>query len=362
MMSRQTFPVMWLYLSSAGVVMLVAVFADAQRAGAQPAAAPSRLTKGEVLAEVDGVAITKEEIEKSLAAQLSKLEEQIYTLKQRRLDAVIAERLLAKEAAKRGVSPTALLDAEVTSKVGLVTEQEIEAFYQANKAALKEDNPTQREQVRSRLQSQKVAVQRDAFLQRLRSEAKVAVYLTPPPVHRAEVNADGALFVGAADAPVTIVEFSDFHCPFCKRAEDTVAQVLTKYGDRVKLVWRDYPIDKLHPQARKAHEAARCAAEQGKFWPYQKALFAGPARQPDQLPAVAQETGLDVASFKECVASGKHQATVQKDVEEGRRLEVNGTPTFFINGRVLSGAQPLEAFVRVIDDELARSKPTTAKP
>jgi protein-disulfide isomerase len=345
---------MLLCLSSVVVVMLVAVSADAQRSEGEKATAPSPVAKGEVLADVDGVPITKEEIEKALAVQLSKLEEQIYTLKQRRLDAMIVERLIAKEAAKRGVSETALLDAEVTSKVGLVTEQEIDAFYQANKL-VKDDDAARREQVRSRLQSQKLAAQREAFVKALRSRAKIAVHLTPPPVHRTEVNVDGAPFVGAPDAPVTIVEFSDFHCPFCQRAEDTIGQILSRYGDRVRVIWRDYPVDNLHPQARKAHEAARCAADQGKFWPYQKALFAGSPKQPDQLPAVAQDTGLDLASFKECVAGGKHQAAVQKDVEEGKRLDVTGTPTFFINGRVLVGAQPLEAFVRVIDDELARS-------
>ena len=152
--------------------------------------------------------------------QLSKLEEQIYTLKQQRLDAMIVERLIAKEAATRGVSESALLDAEVTSKVGLVTEQEVDAFYQANNLA-KDDDAARREQVRSRLQSQKIAAQREAYVKALRSRAKVAVYLTPPPVQRIQVNVDGAPFVGAAVAPVTIVEFSDFHCPFCQRAEDT---------------------------------------------------------------------------------------------------------------------------------------------
>jgi protein-disulfide isomerase len=334
--------------------MLVAVSADAPRSESGKATAPSVIAKGEVLAEVNGVPITKKELEKALAVQLSKLEEEIYTLKQRRLDAMIVERLISKEAAKQGVSEAALLDAGVTSKVGLVTEQEIDAFYQANNL-VKDDDATRREQVRSRLQSQKIAAQREAFVKALRSQAKVAVYLTPPPVHRIQVNVDGAPFVGATVAPVTIVEFSDFHCPFCQRAEATIGQILSRYGDRVRMIWRDYPIDNLHPQARKAHEAARCASDQRKFWPYHKALFAGSPKQPDQLPAVAAETGLDLASFKECVASGKHRAAVQKDIEEGRRLDVTGTPTFFINGRVLTGAQPLEAFVRVIDDELARS-------
>ncbi len=347
-------PVMLLCLSSVVVVMLGAVSANPQRSEGEKAKAPSPVAKGELLADVDGVPITKEEIEKALAAQLSKLEEQIYTLKRQRLDSMIVERLIAKEAAKRGVSEAALLDAEVTSKVGLVTEQEINAFYQANNL-VKDDDATRREQVRSRLQSQKIAAQREAFVRALRSQAKVAVYLTPPPVSRLQVNVDGAPFVGAKNAPVTIVEFADYHCPFCQRVEDTVGQVLSRYGDRVRLVWRDYPIDNLHPQARKAHEAARCATAQGKFWQYHKALYAGAAKQPDQLPAVAQETGLDMASFKACVADGKNQAAVQKDVEEGQRLDVTGTPTFFINGRALVGAQPLEAFVRMIDDELARS-------
>ena len=347
-------PVVLLCQSSVVVVMLVGVSADAQRSQGETATAPGPAAKGAVLAEVDGVPITKDEIEKALAVQLSKLEEQIYTLKQRRLDGMIVERLIAKAAAKRGVSEAALLDAEVTAKVGLVTEQEIDAFYQANKLP-KDDDGSRREQVRSRLQNQKLTAQREAFVKTLRSQAKVAVYLTPPPVLRIEVNASGAPSIGAADAPVTIVEFSDFHCPFCQRAEDTIGQILSRYGDRVRVIWRDYPVDNLHPQARKAHEAARCAADQEKFWPYQKALFAGPPKQPDQLPAVAQATGLDMASFNECVVSGKHQAAVQKDVDEGKRLELTGTPTFFINGRVLTGAQPLEAFVRVIDDELARS-------
>src|SRR5262245_2404798 len=269
-MSLRTCPVLLLFLSSAVVVTLSAVSADAQRPDSGKATAPSPAARGEVLAEVDGVPITKEEIDTALAVQLSKLEEQIYTLKQRRLDAMIVERLIAKEAAKRGVSETALLDAAVTSKVGLVTEQEIDAFYQANNL-VKDDDATRREQVRSRLQSQKIAAQREAFVKTLRSQAKVAVYLTPPPVNRIKVNVDGAPFVGASVAPVTIVEFSDFHCPFCQRAEDTIGQILSRYGDRVRLIWRDYPIDNLHPQARKAHEAARCASDQGKFWPYQKA-------------------------------------------------------------------------------------------
>jgi hypothetical protein len=179
----------------------------------------------EPLAEVNGEAITAEEVEKAIAAQLRKLEEQIYTLKRQQVEALIAERLLAWEAAKRGMTIQALLDAEVTGKAELVTEQEIENFYQANKARLKGDEATAREQIRAHLQKQKLTAQRGAFVQSLRSQANVVVHLKAPAVFRAEVSVDGAPFKGSATAPVTIVEFTDFLCPFCQRVLPTLTQL-----------------------------------------------------------------------------------------------------------------------------------------
>ena len=308
----------------------------------------------EPLAVVDGVAISSDEVEKSLAGQLSKLEEQIYNLKRQKVDALINEKLLEKESAKRKLTVPALLDAEVTAKVRLVTEQEIENFYQANKAQIQGEQAQAREQIRTHLQNQKLAAQREVFLRSLRSQTKVVVHLKAPPVIRVEVSADGAPFKGPASAPVTIVKFEDFHCPFCKEVQATFAKLLSRYGERIKLAHRDYPIDQLHPQARKAHEAARCAMEQDRFWAYHDVLYAKSPAQPEQLKLYAQEARLDMPAFEQCLSSGKYQAAVQKDIEEGKRAGVMGTPAFFINGRLLSGAQPLEAFARVIEEELAR--------
>jgi protein-disulfide isomerase len=310
---------------------------------------------GDTLAEVDGVAITSEDVAKPLASQLSKLEEQIYNLKRQRLEALINEKLLAKEAAKRSVSVPALLDAEVTSKVGLVTEQEIEKFYEENKAQIKGEDPQVREKIRGYLQNQKLQARRETFIQSLRSQAKIVVNLKAPPVQRVEVSVDRAPFKGPAKAPVTIVEFSDFHCPFCRQVLPTLAQIESRYGDKIKLVFRDFPIESLHPGATKAHEAARCADEQGKFWAYHDKLFAGsPKSSPEIFKGLAKEVGLEMIRFASCFDSGKYQAAVKKDIEEGNRLGVTGTPAFFINGRLVSGAQPFDAFARVIDDELSR--------
>jgi len=311
---------------------------------------------GDTLAEVDGVAITSEELEKPLAAQLSKLEEQIYNLKRQRLETLINEKLLAKEAVKRNISVPALLDAEVTSKVGLVTEQEIENFYQANKAQIKGEDPQVREKIRGYLQNQKLQARRETFIQSLRSQAKIVVNLKPPPVLRVAVSAEGAPFKGPAKAPVTIVEFSDFHCPFCRSVLSTLAQIESRYGDKIKLVFRDFPIESIHPGASKAHEAARCANEQGKFWAYHDKVFASPPKSsPEIFKGLAKEVGLDMTGFESCFDSGKYQAAVKKDIDEGNRLGVSGTPAFFINGRLISGAQPFDVFARVIDDELSRS-------
>ena len=205
-----------------------------------PATAQTGAT-GEPLAEVNGEAITTDEVERALGAPLRRLEQQIYDLKRQKLEALISERLLAREAAKRGVSVQALLDAEVTAKAGTVTDEEVETFFQANKARLKGEETAVREKMKTHLQNQKLASRRETFLQSLRSQASVVVHLRAPPVFRAEVSVDGAPFRGPATAPVTIVEFSDFQCPFCKQVVPTLTQVLSRYGEKVKLVYRDFP-------------------------------------------------------------------------------------------------------------------------
>ena len=312
---------------------------------------------GQPLAEVNGEAISADEVDKALRAQLSKLEEQIYNLKRQRVEALIRDRLLAQEAKRRGVSVQSLLDAEVTSKVGLVTEQEIEQFYQANKGRFPGDEAEAREKIRGSLQGQKLAAKREELVRTLRSKATVVLHLEAPPVSRLEVGVDGAFARGSAKAPVTIVEFSDFLCPFCKRVQPTLGEIATRYGDKVRLVFRDFPIEQLHPGARKAAEAARCAGDQGKFWPYHDLLFEKASRgSADDLKAYARQAGLDGVTFESCLSSGKHAGAVQKDFDAGAQLGINGTPAFFVNGRAIVGAQPLEAFVQVIEDELSRAK------
>ena len=309
----------------------------------------------EPLAEVNGETITRKDLERAVGARLSQLEEQIYQLKRQTLDALIARRLLAQEAAKRGTSVAAILEAEVTAKVEPLTELEIEGYYQANKRRLRGDEATIRQNARGHLQQQKVAARRDLFVRSLREQATILVNLQPPPIVRVVVSVVGAPVRGPAEAPVTLVEFSDYHCPFCKQAQPELTQLLKRFPGKIRLAYRDFPVDSLHPQARRAAEAARCAQDQGKFWDYHDVLFTqAPKATADDLGRYAAEVGLDLATFDRCLAEGAHRATVQRDLDEGRRLGITGTPAFFINGRPLTGAQPLEVFVRVVEEELAR--------
>lgn len=333
----------------ASVVLFLAIGVSTLTAHAQtPATAP--------LAEVNGFAITAKDVEQAIAAKLAPLEEQIYTLKRNEIDALVTQRLLAEEAAKRGMTVAALLDAEVTSKVALVTEKEIEDYYNANKTRMRDDEATARPQIRTNLQQRRLTARREAFLASLRSQAKIVVRLEAPAVARVDVSIAGSPVRGSPDAPVTIVEFSDFECPYCKQASTTIASVIAKYPGKIKFVYRDFPLENIHPQARRAALAARCAGQGGKFWEYHDVLFAqSPKLAPDDLRRYATQVGLDAGKFDACLVNGATDAALQKDIDEGNTLGITGTPVFYINGRTLRGAQRIDAFARVIDDELART-------
>ena len=312
--------------------------------------------KKSAVAEVNGKEVTSEEVEGALGARLAQLEEQIYQLKRQRLELIIAERLLASEAARRGVTTQALVDTEVTAKAASVTPEDIDKFYQANKSQIGGVLDTNlRGRITSFLQNQRLDSRREEFLQTLRSQSKVIINL-PTPQFRLMASTEGAPFRGGAQAPVTIIEFSDFHCPFCSKVQTTISQVLARYGDKVKLVYRHLPIDQLHPLARRAAEAAACANEQRKFWEYHDQLYnAGADASQEKLKSLAQAAGLDVAAFESCLNAGKQQQAIQKEIEDAARIGLNATPSFLINGRFFSGAQPFEAFVRVIEEELGRA-------
>ena len=308
-------------------------------------------------AKVGDEVITLEEVEQALRVELAKIEEQRYALLDKKLEQLIGDRLLAQEAKKRGMPVEQLVKAEVYAKVPEVTDAEVTTFLNSkDRAGLPQMSEADlRLKVGEYLRLMKLNDRRRALVESLRAQVPVTVYLQASAAARVPVSASRGFARGAVEAPVTIVEFTDFQCPYCKTATATVQQVLEKYPGKVKWVFRDFPIPRLHPEAFKAHEAARCAGEQGKFWEYHDLLFdRSPRQAPADLKEYANDLKLGTAAFDQCLGSGKQAAEVNSDVQDGLRLKVEGTPTFFINGRRLAGAEPLAAFQKIIDSELAR--------
>jgi len=156
---------------------------------------------------------------------------------------------------------------------------------------------------------------------------------------------------------VTIVEFSDFHCPYCRSVQATLTQLLAKYPTQVRLVYKHFPLDDRHPQARRVAEASWCAQRQNKFWEFHDAVYAStPDGSESMISGLATKAGLDMKAFGECLSSGKASSMVQTQIDEGGHYGVDGTPGFFVNGRFLSGAVPLATFTQVVDEELETAK------
>ena len=308
------------------------------------------------VAEVDGVPVRASEFEKAAGKEFFRQREAFYRLQLQKLDEYIGALLLTKEARLRGISVATLLEQEVDSKVMAVTDQEITAFYNANKARLTVELGNIRDQIREYLRQERTQAQKSLYLQTLRSSAEIKTYLKPPPVYRANVTVTGAPFKGPENAPVTIVKFEDFQCPFCKRVQPTFEELFKRYNGKIRLVHKDFPLDSLHAEARQAAEAARCAFDQGRFWEYHdKSYENSPKASIVDLKGYAKQVGLNMKVFEQCLSNGKFRVAVQKDLVEGSQLGITGTPAFFINGRELSGAQPIEQFIHIIDEELAQA-------
>lgn len=305
-----------------------------------------------VVARVDAQSITIAELDSRVAYRLATLQAQEYRLRRRILDEMIAGKLLEHEAALRGWSVDELLRVEIEEKARKVTEEEARVVYDSAKrplAGVSEEEALTA--IATGMRQQRLARRRADFLNGLKTKVRIEVHLEPP---RVPVDSSDDPSWGPSDASVSIIIFSDFQCPFCAQVAETLRQVKTQYGDRVRLVYRDFPLPN-HRDAPKAAEAGACAAEQDKFWPMHDVLFKNQsALSIANLERYAAEAGLDPRAFADCLNSGAHAREWEQDRADGERYGVGGTPAIFINGVPLLGAPPLQALVDFIEEELQR--------
>ena len=300
------------------------------------APAATAADRARVLATVNDKKITMGDIEDSLRPLIFNVQEQVYALRKRDLELKVNDTLLAQEAQKKGVTTRALLDAEVSAKVPAVTDAQAQTFYNENKDRISGEFAALKPQIIQYIKEQKEQEATVAYAEQLRRAGTVQVNLTAPESPAFSIATDDQPAKGDAKALVTIVEFTDFECPSCAKQHPVLERIVNEFGDRVRLVVRDFPLSQ-HANARKAAEAAEAAREQGKYWEYVSVLFRNQsALGVDKLRQYATEVGLDRAKFDASLDSGKFSEKVQRDLIDGRKLGINGTPTLYINGKRIS--------------------------
>ena len=298
-----------------------------------PKATPPRneAESARVLATVNGEPITSGDIEDSLRPLVFGVQEQLYNLRKNELDLTINDSLLNQEAQKRKITANALLEAEVKPKQ--ITEEEARAFHTENKERVSGEFNATKDSILRYLQQIEVRRAERVFVEKLRAAASIQTFLVAPEPPVFSITTADQPSKGNAAAAVTIIAFTDYQCPACAETHQTLERLVKEYGNRVRLVARDFPLVQ-HTQAFKAAEAAEAAREQGKYWEYVEVLLRNQsALEVAKLKDYASELNLDRGRFDQALATGKFADTVQRDIQDGLKLGVDSTPTLFINGR-----------------------------
>jgi protein-disulfide isomerase len=321
--------------------------------------AAAKVAEDTVVAVVGGQKITYGEIRKKIGLRVDQMEAK-YLIERRTVESdalreLIEGALLEGEAKRRGLTAEALVEAEVTKKTPAPTHEEVKKVYERAKGQLNLPLEALRPRIEEFLRTRASGEVRQKFLDELRTKANVRESLPMPDLPAVVIPEDGAPAKGPADAPIKLVVFSDFECPYCSRVVPTLHELFKKYQGKVRMAFRDFPLD-FHENARRAAEAAHCANEQGKFWEYHDRLFAHQDKLGEKdLIEHAKEVQADTAALEKCLKAGKYGEVVTRNYKAGGSLGVNGTPAIFVNGILLSGAQPLKAFTDLIDAFLSKS-------
>lgn len=299
-----------------------------------------------VVAMVGKTPITMGEIDKQAGREL-------FELREKTLDSVIADRVIGNAAKAAGQSTDDFMRKQVETRVPLISVEEAKSWFDQNKARLPNglgEKPFDeiKDMIVQGLTSEKRRDAVGALIDEMKAKAGVQVLLRAPKI---EVAADGPA-KGPATAKVTIIEFSDFQCPFCSRGKKVVDEIVQKYGDKVRIVFRDFPLD-FHDKAQKAAEAGHCAGDQGKFWQMHDALFENQLSLSEpMIKELAKKIGLDPDALGKAIASGKYKDELEASKDQGKAAGVDSTPSVYVNGRKLTLNISMDALTATVDDEL----------
>lgn len=305
-----------------------------------------------VLASVNGVSITQKQVDDSIAVRIYPLQQQLYAIRKAALENLIVSRLLEAEASARG-APVEVLRRQLMQGEIAVTKTQVEEAYAQNASFFASMSPDEaRERLRLDLENQARMKYYRAGIESLRKKWTVTVNLTGPLLF---LDDGGSPARGAVKAAVTIVEFSDFECRFCREVQVALKQILESHGKDVRLIFKHLPLEG-HRNSLPAARAAYCAGEQDRFWQFHDALFAaGDLSPPGLLDQIAAGLGLGQARFQACLRSEQSRAAIVKDMETARSLRIDSTPTFVVNGKVFKGALSYDDFKKIVERELRQT-------
>ncbi|NDD91301.1 DsbA family protein [bacterium] len=341
-------------LMTIGIFVVITACGDRQ-AKAKPNMVTKPAPQAGVVAKIGGQLITEAELIGDDKMDFFELKKREYELRMERINRLIVERLIGEEAKKANMSLEDYIDKKIVKGDAKISDSEIKKFAAEKKIPEAQMNDQIKERIKSYMQMEKRRNEVNAYIAKLTKSSPVEIYFERPKVDVKVELADHTPVLGKKGAKVTIVEFSDFQCPFCARGAETVHQIAKKYGSKVSIGFRHFPLP-MHKEARPASEASMCVNEQGsdKFWKFHDKVFQNQQNLDDaSLEKMAKESGANVAKFKECYTAKKYAKAVQDDMEYGEKVGVRSTPTFFVNGQMVNGAVPLEQFSEIIDEELA---------
>lgn len=307
-----------------------------------------------VVAKVGEQIITQQEIDDTVSGQIYSFQQQLFALRKATLTNLIAKKVLEEEAAREGVSVDELKNRWMSGPV-VVNETQVNELYLKNRYAFGTMSADEaKEKLRLDLESQvRLRRYRDA-LAALRQKTRIDVLLEEPRLNVSK-NANSAAVKGPANATVVITEFSDFQCPYCKEVQANLDRVTKAYPDQLRLEFRSLPLE-THRFAFTAAQASYCGGKQGVFWQFHDALFAANESSQSTIDQIVSNLKLNIEQFEKCLSSPESHAAVMTDIEEARRLGIEGTPTFIINGKLLRGSASFEEFSEVIEHELKNAQ------
>ncbi len=303
-----------------------------------------------VVAEVDGKKLTLADLERSHPTSLFQARNNFYQAERQAVQDFVDDYLLQREAEKENVTVDELIQRHVASTLPKdPSDEALRVYYEG--VDTNQPYETVRDQILASLRQRRLAKAKGEYVKSLRSQANLAFRIGPP---RADISLKGVPIRGFTEAPVTVVEFADYECPYCQQVQPALDKLEAEYKGKLAFVYKDSPLP-THPHAEKAAEAAHCAEEQGKYWEYHDSLYKSKQLEIPQLKEQARKLGLDGTAFDQCLESGKEAARVQTQLNESQTLQLQGTPSFFINGQFFSGGLSYEKFHEVVESELAVS-------